>query len=305
MTISPRINVGVLPGLAVLVTGAMWGMFWMPMRALDARGLENIWVSFSLFVISLIILAPWAVARRTRFREAGGGIFITGVLTGSAFVFYATALVLTEVVNALLLFYLTPVWSTLLGYFFQGKSISRSRVVAITMGLAGLIVIIGYRDGVPLPSNPGDWLALVAGICWAWGSVRVSSGETDGCFEPAFAFLAGGALMTMFLVLLPVDLLGSFPTHQVLRDTLPWAALLSAALMVPTILILFWANLRLDAGRVGLLLMSEVVVGIVSAALLTSEPFGWREVTGAVLIVGAALIEIMQQPGPQVGSSSK
>ena len=49
----------------------------------------------------------------------------------------------------------------------------------------------------------------------------------------------------------------------------------------------------LTPGRIGILLMSDVVVGVGSAAALAGEPFGWREATGTVLIVGAAFVEVL------------
>lgn len=39
-------------------------------------------------------------------------------------------------------------------------------------------------------------------------------------------------------------------------------------------------------------MLSEVVVGVLSAALLTDEPFGWREATGATLIVLVGITEV-------------
>ena len=44
---------------------------------------------------------------------------------------------------------------------------------------------------------------------------------------------------------------------------------------------------RPEPGRVAVLLMLEVVIGLVSAAMLTNESFGERELVGAVFIVGA------------------
>jgi drug/metabolite transporter (DMT)-like permease len=38
--------------------------------------------------------------------------------------------------------------------------------------------------------------------------------------------------------------------------------------------------------------MIEAVVGVVSAAILTNEPFGWREIIGGVLILGAGLLDV-------------
>ena len=60
---------------------------------------------------------------------------------------------------------------------------------------------------------------------------------------------------------------------------------------------------RLTPGRVGILLLGEVVVGVASAALLTDEPFGWREGLGTALILGAALAEVAkQQNRPAAGA---
>jgi len=44
---------------------------------------------------------------------------------------------------------------------------------------------------------------------------------------------------------------------------------------------------RLESGLVAVLLMLEVVIGLASAALLADEPFGAREMAGAMFILAA------------------
>ena len=46
-----------------------------------------------------------------------------------------------------------------------------------------------------------------------------------------------------------------------------------------------------ESGRVAIYLLLEVVGAVISAALLTDDPFGWREGAGCLLIVGAGLLE--------------
>ena len=70
--------------------------------------------------------------------------------------------------------------------------------------------------------------------------------------------------------------------------TLVWA--------VPTMVLMMWGAQRLDPGRVGILLMGEVLVGAASAAVLTDEPFGARQFIGGGLIVAAALIDVLADP---------
>jgi hypothetical protein len=42
--------------------------------------------------------------------------------------------------------------------------------------------------------------------------------------------------------------------------------------------------------------MSEIVVGLTTAALLANEPFGLRDLAGAVLIMSASAIEVAAKP---------
>jgi len=81
------------------------------------------------------------------------------------------------------------------------------------------------------------------------------------------------------------------PSGSVLGSGWPWLALLIALFGVPPVIMALWGASRLSPGRVGILLMGEVVVGVASAATWAGEPFGTREILGTVLIVGAALIE--------------
>ena len=63
-----------------------------------------------------------------------------------------------------------------------------------------------------------------------------------------------------------------------------------------------WPAMRLSPGRVGLLLMSEVVVGVGSAALLAGEPFGLRELSGTLLILAAGAVEVLGRPTAKAGA---
>ena len=55
--------------------------------------------------------------------------------------------------------------------------------------------------------------------------------------------------------------------------------------------LVMWGSGFVEPGRVTVLLLLEVVGAAVSAAILTDEPFGLREILGCIFIVGAGLIE--------------
>ncbi|NIR29046.1 MAG: DMT family transporter [Gammaproteobacteria bacterium] len=293
MTGRPRTDL--LPSLGVAVSGVLWGLFWMPFRALGEAGFAGGWASLVFYLGSTLVLLPWAVARGRRLRAAGIGLLLTGAIAGAAFSLYATALLLTEVVRVLLLFYLTPVWGTVLGRVLLGERMTWHRGVALVFGMVGLIVILGVEGGFPMPRNAGDWMALLAGVAWAYGSLRIYIQPEVEAHETTFAFFAGGTLVTATVAWLPLEANAAAPTLATLGTAWPWLLLLVAVFGVPPVLMTLWGAARLTPGRVGILLMGEVAVGIVSAALWAGEPFGLRETLGAALIVGAAVVEIMQR----------
>ncbi|NDI05098.1 MAG: hypothetical protein EBY58_02285, partial [Rhodobacteraceae bacterium] len=63
--------------------------------------------------------------------------------------------------------------------------------------------------------------------------------------------------------------------------------------MIPMVFLTILPATVLPPARIGVLLMSEVVVGAISAALLSGEMFGAREALGTLLIIAAALFEVL------------
>ncbi|MEE9125974.1 MAG: DMT family transporter [Planctomycetota bacterium] len=286
-----------LPSLAVGLASLLWGLFWLPMRTLGDLGLEGGWPGLAVFALSTAFLLPGALIRR-RLPGLGLGLAVTGLMTGAAFALYATSLLLTEVVRVLLLFYLTPVWSTLLGCLLLGERVSRARAAALVLGIAGLMVVLGVDQGFPMPRGLGDWLALLSGLAWAYGSLRLFREDTTPLYEHGFAFMAGAGLVSALVVCLPLAGVGAVPGVTVVQAVTPPLALFVVLLFLPVVFITLSGVRKLSPGRVGLLLMGEAVVGIASAALLTDEPFGLREMIGTLLVLSAAGVEVIQPPRP-------
>ena len=60
-------------------------------------------------------------------------------MIGAAFTFYANGLVQTSVIRATLLFYLSPIWSTIIGIIWLNERLTIARVISIIVALIGLI----------------------------------------------------------------------------------------------------------------------------------------------------------------------
>ena len=281
------------PETAIAVSGALWGLYWIPVRHLEARGVGVVWTTLGLFVVGLALLAPILIRHPPARAVFAPRMLATGLLTGGAFVLYSVSLVLTEVVTAILLFYLSPVWATVLGRVLLAERLTGSRLTALALGLGGLWVVLGGESGVPLPRNPGDWCALIAGVMWAFGTLRVHQDSTISPIAHTASLFVGGAVVIAIISLLPA-MAGPAPVVTAQAAAI---ILILAVLSVVSAWGILWGARLISPGRAGLLLMMEVITGLASAAVLAGEPFGMTQAIGSMLIVAAALVEVLPAAG--------
>jgi len=286
-----RLPTDTVAGLALLLGGAMWGLYWIPVRFFADLGLEGSWPGVVMYLAALAAVLPFLWPIRRLLTQRWRSLILSGVFTGAAFSLYTTSLVYTDVVRSILLFYLTPIWGTFLGLAFLGEALNLRRGLGLLCGIGGLFVVLGGAQGLPVPRNIGDWLALLSGMTWALGSLGLYRAERIPVAGQVFAFVSGALAVAAVAILVERSLGAALPTRDVFVSAAGFG-LLSAVFVFPMLFLTIWPATVLSPARVGLLLMSEVVVGLFSAALLTNEPFGWKEALGAALIVGAAALEL-------------
>ena len=275
--------------LACLYAGAVWGLFLIPLRALEEAGLHGLWITVVYFLVPTICLVPVALWRWRHVRKGGLQLQLTAMISGGALLLYSTSIIYTDVVRAMLLFYLTPVWATILARLVLGDAITPTRIAAMMLAIVGMLTIFGLGARFPIQQNAGDWLGLGSGFLWAIAMVRIRMVEshsaielTVGFFQWSLIFSAGAAFL-----LAP----GHLPSVGQILPALPLLLVFMVLLVLPGTYASLWGPKFLSPGVVGLLFMTEIVVGAISVALLAGEPFGIREVTGVILIAGASMLE--------------
>lgn len=282
-----------LPAGAVALSAALWGLWWLPLRALADAGLRGGALNAALYGTASLALVPWFWQRRRRL--AAGGLLLLGAggLFGGALVSWNLALMLGEVVRVTLLFYLAPVWATLLAVGMLGERVGPLRLVSVLLGLSGALVLLGLGSGLPLPRSAGDWLGLSAGLLFALSVTLVRKGQAIEGFEQTMVACAAAALLSLLLMAgLPAGS-ASMESGSVAPGVLALAALAALVWLLPCTWLLLWGARFLEPGRVALLLLLEVAVAALSAALLAGEPFGVREASGCLLILAAGAVEAM------------
>ena len=275
--------------LACLYAGAVWGLFWIPLRALEDAGINGLWITVVYFLIPTICLIPIVLSRWQHVKQGGISLQLTTMLSGGALLLYSTSIVYTDVVRAMLLFYLTPIWATILARIFLGDLITPSRIIAMLLAILGMLTIFGLGTRFPIPQNIGDWLGIGSGFLWAVAMVRIRKSEshsaielTAGFFQWSLIFSSGAAFL-----LAPSQM----PDIEQILPALPLLLIFTALLVLPGTYASLLGPKYLSPGIVGLLFMTEIIVGAISVALLAGEPFGIRELIGVLLIAGASMLE--------------
>ncbi len=277
-----------LAKIACAYSGMVWGLFWIPLRTLEGAGINGLWATLVFYTAPLILAAPVLIWRWREVVAGGIGLQLTGIIAAFGLVLYSVSVLYTDIVKAILLFYLTPIWSTLLGRVVLGETITPVRWLAMALGIIGIVVIFGLDSGLPIPRNIGDWLALTSGIMWAITAVRIRR-ETNNAIELSNVNFLWSFLFALGFLLVANQI--PMPDWEMALPSLPWWMILMLLAIVSGPVTSIWGAKYLSPGVVGLLFMTEISVGAVTAALWSGEPFGWREVIGILLISSAGVLE--------------
>ena len=281
--------------LACAYSGVAWGLFWVPLRGMDNAGVTDAWATVLFYCIPLLLFSPWILVNWRRIARCGWSLHFIGIATGVSLAFYSNALLYTEVIRGLVLYYTTPVWSLLLARIVLGEKITTPRVLAILFGLAGMLVMFGIDVGFPWPRNIGDWMALIGAMGWAVAAVLLRKDDGSRSMEICSVYFFYGVIAAIVLAISPMAGEIEMPDWSVIVDVLPWTIPV-AIIVIPGAYAAFWGAPHLNPGVVGLLFMTELSVGGITAAIWANEPLGARELTGIALITTAGLIEFIYAP---------
>lgn len=286
----PDTGGGLLPQSAVALASVLWGLWWIPVRGLEQLGLTGNWVSVAVYGFGALALLPFVLPGYRRLMQNAGTIAAAGIFCGAALAFWNHAILIGEVVRVTLLFYLAPIWATILAAIFLGDRITLRRGFSIALGLSGAATVLGSGPGgLPLPRGEADWIAIAAGVTFAIATTIIRKAGAGNSVPQSFATVLSAALVAWILAVFHPSSGASLVGPDL--DALYLAAAVGVFWLLPALWLVLWGAGRIDPGRVAILLLLEIVTAAVSAAILTSEPFGVREVIGCLLILGAGLVE--------------
>lgn len=284
---------------AILATTILWGTFWIPLRQLDALGNGSIFFTGAGMTLPLLILLPWLIKRRHRIAAVGLPILLLGISFAVAGSFYAEGALRGNVARVILLFYLTPVWSTLLARWMLNEPITHRRLITLALGLTGMYIILRVESWLPVPQDAAEWFGLIAGISWGFAMVFTQRCKSVAIIDLTAVIMLCYAVVFLSLSLLPGGREWSFDSSLLSGYAIVWILALALIWNIPATGLTLYGAVVIEPGKVAILLMLEVIIGVGTAAWLTDDPFGSREIIGGILIIAAGLTEFF--PGARPG----
>jgi len=283
---------------AVTAGSAIWGLFWIPLRYLEQAGIPGL-SAVALVLAAAMIPALLVTIYKGELAEL---VTLNGWLVGfalsTATVLYFTAVLYTDVVRAIFLFYLLPLWTTLSARILYGEPIRREQILVISAALLGVWLLLGGGFSFPIPNNVGDWCAIAAGFCWGLSLSLLRSKQDTPPFASATATLFAGMVLSSVCALMLQSWLTTDTTTESLREpvdlmkTVPLAAVFGAAVLFPSMLGQIWGARRIPAPTAALLTMTEILVATVSAAWLIGTELAPISLLGGVVIIVAVFIDL-------------
>lgn len=272
---------------SLVYAAALWGVMWYPYRLLNEAGVGGIASSFFTYAVPLLALG-WLHGRELqRARRQWMWLTALGLAAGWTNLAYVLAVLDGEVVRVLLLFFLSPLWTVLFSRILLHEKLNRVGMMVMALSLGGAMIMLWQPNGdLPLPTNRAEWLALSAGMMFAFSNVisRHLGGVTEGA--KSVSIWAGVAVLTVAgLWLFPGEL--GFIERA---EWHVWLLLLGVGVAIGSMTYAVQYGLaRVPANQAIVIFLFELVVAAVAAYFLSKERMGLQEWVGAIMIITASL----------------
>lgn len=275
----------ILPVLALLLAATLWGIFWYPLRLLETAGLSGLGATLLIYVGANLHLAYFLRGRLFEFKQNSFALLLLALSTGWCNIAFILAVLDGNVVRVLLLFYLSPVWTSLLAVWFLHERLDRVSILILVIALTGAIAMLWQPAiGAPWPQDAADWLALSAGITFAFGNILTRKLAHVSIQSKTSATWLGVILLTATGLSVGDTDMGTASTMVMLMAL----ALGFIGMYMMTMSVQYGVS-NMPAHRSAIILLFELIAGAVSAYWLSEETIRPMEWLGGGLVILAAL----------------
>ena len=291
MSTQNKQNKNVLAILGLLFGATSWGVIWYPYRLISEAGVTGVAASFYTYSIAVLMGILLFSKHWRGLASLPKSIIILSLIAGWSNLGYVMAVVHGEVMRVMLLFYLSPLWTLILAYFWLKEPISRAGISAIALSLVGAFAMLLQPGAWPFPNSASDWLAISAGLCFALTNVITRKSHHLSLRAKSLAVWLGVVVMALICKPFYTPALGEqFPSPDFFSTTQWLMMSLVAVLLVVVTLAVQYSVTQMSATRASVIFLFELVVAAFASYYLAHEVMAWNEWLGGSLIIAAALI---------------
>jgi len=276
---------------AALINATVWGLSWIPLKFFEAHGVPSLWATWFIFAacaLAVVIAKPRAPQLLWMHRRTLVWLVVASGLTNACF---NTALATGDVVRAVLLFYLMPMWVVLLARWLLAERITPSALLRTALALAGAALVLG--DGklqLPIPNSLSDVLAVIGGFCFGLNNVILRKHSDTPQEARAFGMFIGAVIIA------PVVLIGlalSGKPALLAPDAAAWMGIagFTVAVLIANLALQYGAA-RLPANVLSVLMLAAILVATLSSWLGGAATITQSTLIGGALIVSASLLAV-------------
>lgn len=282
---------------ATLLAAVLWGTSFPVIRiGLEQGGAAPLTFVTLRFVLAVLVLAPFALARHAREvwaflrRPAVWGV---AVFNAAGYALQFLAQDRTTASKTSLLVDINAVFVAVVSVILLRERLGRGIWIALGVGVAGAALLStgGSLEAVRFSNREfvGDALALAAGIVWAFSFVGIKHLLDTAPLAHHVAFTT--ALLTMTTLLLAVPAL-VFEGFGPMGGPVAWASIAYLAVFSTSVAFLLWQYglQEFSATVSSIVLLLEILVAVaIGVAFLGERMSGWAAVGGVLVTVAAAL----------------
>ncbi|HAO26393.1 MULTISPECIES: DMT family transporter [unclassified Methylophaga] len=270
--------------LSLLFAATMWGIIWYPMRLFEQAGMSVIWVTLIMYLTAGLASLPIFIRQRYHWKQIPADLLWLALAAGMTNLAFLVALNEGQVMRVMLLFYLSPLWSVILGRWWLGEKLSISAIIMFVLAMGGTVLMLWRPDvGFPWPHGLADWLALFASICFAINNVLSRKLAAVPMVLKTTIVLWGVVAVSILVLLLQQ---ASIPAV----DISVWlsAVLVGGGIIIAMTIAVLYGLARMPVYLAAVIMLFELIVAAISSALLTMEVMTLQEWLGGALIFAAA-----------------
>ncbi|QCU89927.1 DMT family transporter [Thiomicrorhabdus sediminis] len=275
----------------LLGASILWGMTWLPLKYLHQLGFDGILITLWVYLLMFALAMPFVWRYRAYITPHWKPLLGVMLLGGGAQLAFNTSMIYGDVIRAMVLFYLIPLWGVLGGRIFLGELITPIRALGMVLSVFGAFLVVGGFDAFESPPTWIDALAIASGFLFAMNNITFrASTETPVMLKVPFMFLGAVLFSTLVVIAMQEPLMPSVSVDAW------WILFAYAAIwMMLANLATQWAVTKMESGKSSIILILELVTAVVSASLILGETMSFWEMVGGGFILLAAMLETVPQ----------